>query len=507
MRRSGGEARRISFRRRTSGSSGPSSARVLDLVLLRVEVLLAAGSRRGAAPGSRSPSRCRSSATGSPRAPGGPRRPAGRPSCRYSWRMSGVFTKKFGRKNSETGPASSVTYSLSSAARVLPGEVGVRLAEAGLRQRVHPRRAGEGLGQEDDVRVLLADVRMSHSQKPIGLVWGLSTRKMRTPRSTQNTHRPAQRLPQAAPVVAVEVDVVDVLVALGRVLRVLQRPVGAAVEPLRVLGQPGVVGRALDREVERDLEVVVRAPPRPGASKSASVPSSGFDRRVAALGAPPIAQGLPGSPRLGGGRVVAPLAVGACRSGGSAAGRPRRSRAPRAAGAASAPRRSRRTSAGRARTTRRRGPARGRRPPRRSPSAPARGAPGRASAPPTPPAPGPRRRARPPARRRAQGRADRLGHRAVGALQAPGRRPRAAPPPRRARSRGPPARRPACARPRRATTRTGPPRPRPGRRGGRGRLVVNVPRQRSGRELRHRLLGERRRAPGGRWRTTARSCS
>ena len=28
-------------------------------------------------------------------------------------------------------------------------------------------------------------VRMSHSQKPIGLVWGLSTRKIRTPRSTQ----------------------------------------------------------------------------------------------------------------------------------------------------------------------------------------------------------------------------------------------------------------------------------------------------------------------------------
>ena len=29
--------------------------------------------------------------------------------------MSGVLAKKFGRKNSETGPASSVTYSISSA--------------------------------------------------------------------------------------------------------------------------------------------------------------------------------------------------------------------------------------------------------------------------------------------------------------------------------------------------------------------------------------------------------
>ena len=46
----------------------------------------------------------------------------------------------------------------------------------------------------------------------------------------------------------------DVLVALGRVLGVLDRPVGAAVEPRRVLLQPGMVRGALDREVERDLE-------------------------------------------------------------------------------------------------------------------------------------------------------------------------------------------------------------------------------------------------------------
>ena len=29
--------------------------------------------------------------------------------------------------------------------------------------------------------------RMSHRQKAVGLVWGLSTRKIRTPRSTQKT--------------------------------------------------------------------------------------------------------------------------------------------------------------------------------------------------------------------------------------------------------------------------------------------------------------------------------
>ena len=66
-------------------------------------------------------------------------------------------------------------------------------------------------------------------------------------------HDVAQRVPEPAPVVRSEVDVVDVLVALGRVLRVLQRAVGAPVEPLGVLGQPRVVRRRLDREVDADL--------------------------------------------------------------------------------------------------------------------------------------------------------------------------------------------------------------------------------------------------------------
>ncbi len=67
-------------------------------------------------------------------------------------------------------------------------------------------------------------------------------------------HHVVHGAPQAAPVGAVEVQVVDVLVALGRVLGVLQRAVGPAVEPLRVLGQPRVVRGALQREVQRDLD-------------------------------------------------------------------------------------------------------------------------------------------------------------------------------------------------------------------------------------------------------------
>src|SRR5207247_7578041 len=100
---------------------------------------------------------------------------------------------------------------------------------------------------------------------------------------------------------------VDVLVLLGRVLRILDRPVGPVEEPLRMLAHPGMVGRGLDREVERDLqpaafgllreviEVVERA-------------EVGVDGGVTALEAAdgPRAAGLAW---LGGERVVAALAM------------------------------------------------------------------------------------------------------------------------------------------------------------------------------------------------------
>src|SRR3954466_3958303 len=66
-----------------------------------------------------------------------------------------------------------------------------------------------------------------------------------------------QCLPQPLPVLRLEVDVVDVLVLLGRVLRVLQRAVRPPVEPLRMLREPRMVRGALDREVECDLDARV----------------------------------------------------------------------------------------------------------------------------------------------------------------------------------------------------------------------------------------------------------
>src|SRR5204862_156166 len=80
---------------------------------------------------------------------------------------------------------------------------------------------------------------------------------------------------------------------LRRVLGVLYGPVGPVGEPLRVLGHPRVVWRAVDREVERHLE-----PEAPGALDEpvevAERAEHRVDGRVAAL----LTPDRPGPARL-----------------------------------------------------------------------------------------------------------------------------------------------------------------------------------------------------------------
>ena len=167
-------------------------------------------------------------------------------------------------------------------------------------------------------------VSISHSQNAKGLVCGLSTRNMWTPWSTQCSTTPSSASHSCFAVGAVEVEVDDVLVALGRVLGVLDRTVGPPGEPLRVLLQPGVVGRGLDREVEGDLEPEL-AGARHEAVEVVERAQLGVDRGVTTLGP----TDRPGAARIGGrsprGRCCAPSGWW-CRWGGSAGGTRRRSR-------------------------------------------------------------------------------------------------------------------------------------------------------------------------------------
>ena len=108
----------------------------------------------------------------------------------------------------------------------------------------------------------------------------------------------AQHLGVDALGVVIEVDRVDVLVLLRRVLGVADGAVGQLREPVGVLGDPRVVGGGLQREVEGDLDAERVGATHEGAEvgERAEVGVHGVVAACTAVAhGPPIAHGEPGS--------------------------------------------------------------------------------------------------------------------------------------------------------------------------------------------------------------------
>ena len=114
-------------------------------------------------------------------------------------------------------------------------------------------------------------------------------------------------LPELPPVLVLEVERIDVLVFLGRVLCVLDGAVGPVLEPFGVLAHVRVVGRALERDVERHVDALAGGR-RDQAAEVGQGSEGGIHRLVAALlrADGPRAPGL-ARPR---GLVVGALAMG-----------------------------------------------------------------------------------------------------------------------------------------------------------------------------------------------------
>ncbi|KAI3480411.1 hypothetical protein L1887_57425 [Cichorium endivia] len=141
---------------------------------------------------------------------------------------------------------------------VAPGEVGVTLAVADLAQPGHHRRLGKGFGEEHHFRVAAADI----GDQPLPERQRLGVRvvdaELGDALVDPALHHVAQGQPQRRHRIGgVEVDVDDVLVLLRRVFRIADAAVRAPGEPARMFLQPGVVLRALDGEVEGDLQAML----------------------------------------------------------------------------------------------------------------------------------------------------------------------------------------------------------------------------------------------------------
>ncbi len=195
--------------------------------------------------------------------------------------------------------------------RGAPREVGVALREAHLGQLGHQLGPREGLGQEDHVGVVALDALDQPGPKRHGL--GVRVVDAEHPHALLDPvpQDVAARLPQRGAVgvaLGPEVDRVDVLVLLRRVLGVADRAVGPVVEPLGVLAHPRVVGRAVQRVVERHLEADVAGLAHEPAEVVERAQLRG-DGRVPTLGGPdgPRAARVVGA---GVERVVRALAVG-----------------------------------------------------------------------------------------------------------------------------------------------------------------------------------------------------
>src|SRR5687768_2972436 len=115
---------------------------------------------------------------------------AGRPPVwRYSVRMSGVLGQKFGRKKSRIGDRlSSVRYCSSSHFVLRQAKYVYDCVKPSLARRYITLGRVNASDRKITSGHWLLIPEISHSQKGNGLVWGLSTRKIRTPCSIQNTN-------------------------------------------------------------------------------------------------------------------------------------------------------------------------------------------------------------------------------------------------------------------------------------------------------------------------------
>ena len=142
---------------------------------------------------------------------------------------------------------------------VAPREVAVRLMESYGAQAVQHRGSGEGLREEDDLGVLLAELRQQALPEGHRLGVRVIHAEDRYAMLDPELENAEDLLVDALRVV-IEVQGVDILVLLRRILGEGDGSVGAGGEPLRVLLEPRMVRRTLEGQINGHFHAVLACP-------------------------------------------------------------------------------------------------------------------------------------------------------------------------------------------------------------------------------------------------------
>ena len=137
---------------------------------------------------------------------------------------------------------------------IAPRKIRIRLGEPELSQTVHDLRPRKGLGQVNDIRM----IAFGRTDQPFPEGERLGVRiidaKYFDTAGNPEIDHAFEFVPQGAPIACFEIERIDVLVFLWRILSVLHAAVGPMLEPLRMLRHVRMVGSALKGNVHGDFD-------------------------------------------------------------------------------------------------------------------------------------------------------------------------------------------------------------------------------------------------------------
>ena len=136
-----------------------------------------------------------------------------------------------------------------------PRKIGVRLAEAELRQPVHDLRPRKRLRKKEHLRMIALDLRNRPLPERKCLGVRIVDAKDRDAHADPVDEDALQLLPHSLPVFAFKIEGIDVLIFLRRILRILNGPVRPLLEPVLMLLYVGMIGRCLERDIQRDGQI------------------------------------------------------------------------------------------------------------------------------------------------------------------------------------------------------------------------------------------------------------